>query len=287
MKETDREKIYSCIQRKYRKELWTPFVKAVKTYGLLSEGDRVAVCISGGKDSFLLAALMKMLQRFSDFPFETRYICLDPGFAPGIRDEIKALSDDFGIDVSFTEGDIFRVCENHAGDNPCYLCARMRRGYLYSFAKEQGCNKIALGHHLSDVIETTVMGMFWGSQLQGMLPKLRSTNYEGMELIRPLYMINERDIIAWAKYLSLAFPKCACAVAKKAENGEMSSKRQETKELIEKLRKTNPNIENNIFNSIHKANIDTLPGYKLGNTEYGFSEIYERNGKDREEKKEE
>ena len=261
------------ILKKYRKELWNPFVGAVKKYELIQSGDKIAVCISGGKDSMLMAMLIKQLQKISEVPFDAEYIVMDPGYNPQTRAKIEENAKILEIPIK-----IFDKIEK----NPCYLCARMRRGHLYSMAKKLGCNKIALGHHLNDVIETTVMGMFYGAQIQGMMPKLHSTNFEGMELIRPLYRINEKDIISWCKYNSLEFIRCACRFTENDESShENISKRKEIKDLIAELKKINPNIEKNIFNSIHTANFDTLPGYKIFGEEHTFLDYYYGDKNDR------
>lgn len=265
------------ILKKYRKDIWAPFVSAVKMYELIAEGDRIAVCISGGKDSMLLAVCMKQLALHSDVPFECEYIVMDPGYSPANRRRIEENAARLEIPVRIFETDIFGVAERHGGESPCYLCARMRRGHLYSFARELGCNKIALGHHFSDVIETTLMGMLWGSQIQAMLPRLESTNFDGMELIRPLYRVHEDSIIAWARYNSLEFLGCACIMTEKAALDETASKRKETKALIRRLRdEGNVNVEKNIFNSIHRANVDTLVGYKLNDEEHSFLERFKK-----------
>lgn len=258
--------------KKYRKELWNPFIAAVKRYELIQAGDRIAVCISGGKDSWLLAMLMKHLKPFSEVPFELEYICMDPGYSPENRNKIEATAALLNIPVSIFETDVFSASEDAAGENPCYLCARMRRGHLYAEAKRRGCNKIALGHHLNDVIETALMSMSYGAQLQGMVPRLKSANFEGMELIRPLYCIREDDILAWQRYNELSFLRCACRFSEAAEYDESASKRKETKELIRQMRKLNPNVEINIFASLHKVNLDTLPGYKTGGQIHSFLE---------------
>ncbi len=258
------------INRKFRKTLWRPFVQAIKQYELIQEGDRIAVCVSGGKDSFLNAKLMQMLQRRSDVPFELVFLQMDPGYNEANRKKIRENADLLDIPLTVFETDIFEVTES-VGGSPCYLCARMRRGYLYSRAKELGCNKIALGHHLSDVIETTLMGMFYGSQLQAMLPKLHSQNFEGMTLIRPLYCINEEDILAWVRYNELDFIRCACRFTASREE---ESKRYETKELIRKLRETNPNIDRNVFHAIHTVHLDTFPGYKENGEMHSFLEKF-------------
>ena len=264
------------ISKTYRKTIWNPFVEAVKKYQLIQDGDKIAVCISGGKDSMILAVLMRMLQRFSEVPFELEYIVVDPGYNSENRKRIEENAEILNIPINVFNSDIFNVVVK-IEQNPCYLCARMRRGYLYSRAKELGCNKIALGHHLSDVIETTVMGMFYGSQIQAMLPRLKSTNYEGMELIRPMYCIKEDAIIAWSKYNNLEFIRCACRFTedyKTNDNKEGLSKRQEIKDLIKQMKKVNPNIEINIFRSIHNANVDTMVEYKLNDEFHSFLEKF-------------
>ena len=254
---------------KFRRQLWGPFISALKKYRLISEGDRIAVCMSGGKDSALLAVLMKELQLHSDVPFECEYIAMDPGYTPDNLARLRENADLLGIPVKVFSTNVFRVADRQE-KSPCYLCARMRRGHLYNFARELGCNKIALGHHMTDVIETTLMGMLWGSQIEGMLPRLRSTNFEGMELIRPLYRIKEEDIVKWARYCGLEFLGCACSVT--AEDSRRSSKRAETKKLIKSLREICPDVEINLFNSIHNVNADTMPGYKLNGEVHSFLE---------------
>ncbi len=262
------------VLKKYRKEIWNPFVGGVKKYELILPHDKIAVCISGGKDSMLMALLMKQLHQISEIPFEVEYVVMDPGYAPENRKRIEENAKTLEIPIKIFETDIFDAVDG-VEKNPCYLCARMRRGHLYSFAQKLGCNKISLGHHLNDVIETTVMGMFYGAQLQGMMPKLHSTNFPGMELIRPLYRVNEKDIIAWANYNDLHFIQCACKFTMNDYNAHESlSKRKEIKELIARMKKENPNIEKNIFNSIHIANFDTLPGYKTKGEEHTFLEHY-------------
>ncbi len=268
------------IQKKYRKELWTPFILAVKRYALIQAGDRVAVCVSGGKDSMLLAKLMQLLQRFSDVPFEVKFLAMDPGYAPANRRRIEENARLLGIPLEIFETDVFDVA-NAADKNPCYLCARMRRGHLYSNARALGCNKIALGHHFNDVIETTVMAMLYGAQLQGMMPKLHSTNFEGMELIRPLYCVHEEDIIAWKRYNNLEFLQCACRFTEaisESGDGVGASKRQEVKQLLKALRRDNPDVEKSVFNAIHAVNLDTFPGWKTRGEEHSFLEWYDERG---------
>ena len=264
------------IIKKYRKQIWNKFTYAVKKYLLILKDDKIAVCISGGKDSMLMAKLFQELQKHSDVPFELEFLVMDPGYNEINRKKIESNAELLHIPITVYETDIFDVA-NSVTESPCYLCARMRRGHLYSKAKELGCNKIALGHHFSDVIETTVMGMFYGAQIQAMLPKLHSTNFEGMELIRPMYCIHEDDIIAWKNYNNLEFIQCACKFTEshvKYSNGAESSKRQEIKHLIADLKKINPMIEKNIFNSIHSVCLDTMPGYKANGKEYSFLDNY-------------
>lgn len=271
------------ITKKYRKEIWTPFIGAAKQYQLINEGDKIAVCISGGKDSMLLAKLMQMLCRYSDVPFEVMFLVMDPGYNPQNRSKIESNAERLGIPITIFETNIFSVA-NKTEKNPCYLCAKMRRGHLYSKAREYGCNKIALGHHFSDVIETTVMSMFFGAQLQAMPPKLHSTNFEGMELIRPLYCIHEDDIIAWCRYNQLAFIQCACRFTENCSTDESVSKRLEVKNLIRTLKEDNPDIEKCIFNSIHSVSLDTFPGYKTEGEKHSFLERFDRITQELEQK---
>lgn len=271
------QRVERSIIKTYRNEIWNPFVEACKNYRLVEEGDRIAVCISGGKDSVLLALCLRHLQRYSDVSFDLQYICMDPGYNDANRRQIEHNCKILEIPVNIFNSDIFQVTTS-VGGSPCYLCARMRRGHLYAKAQELGCNKIALGHHLSDVIETTLMGMFYGSQLQAMLPKLKSTNFEGMELIRPLYCVNESSIIKWREYNNLEFIQCACRFVdeySKSDDGIGKSKRQEIKKLISELKKNNPDIEHNIFKSIHNVKLDTFVAYKQKNTEHSFLEEWE------------
>ena len=264
------------INKKYRKTIWTKFIMAIKDYKLIEEGDRIAVCISGGKDSMLMAKLLQMLQRHSDVPFELRYIVMDPGYNAENRQRIIDNAALLEIPIEIFDTNIFDVADK-TDRYPCYLCAKMRRGHLYAKAKSLGCNKIALGHHFSDVIETTVMAMFYGAQLQAMIPKLKSTNFEGMELIRPLYCVHEDDIISWCRTNGLEFIRCACRMTESIElsgDGIGASKRKETKELIRQLKKTNPNIEKSIFRSIHCVHIDTFPGYKKDGERRSFLDDY-------------
>ena len=265
------------INKKFRKELWSPFVAAVKRYELIQSGDKIAVCISGGKDSMLMAKLMQELQRHSDAPFELVFLVMDPGYNEINRRKIESNAALLEIPVTIFETDVFAVA-NSAEQNPCYLCARMRRGHLYSKAQSLGCNKIALGHHRDDVVETVVMSMFYGAQLQAMMPKLHSKNFPGMELIRPMYCIHEDDILAWKRYNDLEFIQCACRFTENCtmcDNGGGGSKRQEVKQLIRRLKRDNPDIEKSIFSAIHAVSLDTFPGYKTRGEEHSFLETYE------------
>ena len=264
------------IIKKYRKKIWIPFITAVKRYGLIKNGDRIAVCISGGKDSMLMAKLLQLLQKYSEFPFELVYLVMDPGYNEINRHKIESNAELLNIPITIFETNIFNIA-NKTDKSPCYLCAKMRRGHLYSQAKKLGCNKIALGHHFSDVIETTLIGMFYGSQLQAMLPKLHSANFDGMELIRPMYCIHEDDILAWKRYNDLEFIQCACRFTEeceKSDNVGAVSKRQEIKLIIRNLKRDNPNIEKSIFNSIHSVCLDTMVGYKSGGEEHSFLDNY-------------
>ena len=262
------------ISKKFRKGIWNPFITAVKNYELIKPGDKIAACMSGGKDSMLMAKLLQMLQKYSEIPFELVFLVMDPGYSESNRKKIEHNAKLLDIPVTIFESDIFAVTDM-TDRTPCYLCAKMRRGCLYSKAKELGCNKIALGHHINDVIETTVMAMFYGAQLQAMLPKLHSTNFPGMELIRPLYCVHEDDIISWRDYNKLEFLRCACRLTERAAVDESESKRLETKLLIKELKKNNPNIEKSIFNSIHAVCLDTFPGYKTGGKLHSFLDGYD------------
>ena len=274
---TKQQLIERSINKKFRKELWTPFVAAIKRYELIQAGDRIAVCISGGKDSMLMAKLMQELQRHSDVPFDLVFLVMDPGYNEINRQKIESNAALLGVPITIFETDVFAVA-NSAEENPCYLCARMRRGYLYSKAQELGCNKIALGHHKNDVVETVVMSMFYGSQLQAMPPKLHSANFEGMELIRPMYCIREEDILNWKRYNDLEFIQCACRFTENCtmcDNGGGGSKRQEIKTLLRRLSRDNPDLETSIFNSVHAVCLDTMAGYKSKGVKHSFLERYD------------
>jgi tRNA(Ile)-lysidine synthase TilS/MesJ len=271
------ELVERSIIKKYRKEIWNPFIIAVKNYELIKAGDKIAVCISGGKDSMLMAKLLQELHKYSEVPFELVYLVMDPGYNEINRQKIESNAQLLHIPITVFETNIFDVA-NKTDKSPCYLCARMRRGHLYKKAQDLGCNKIALGHHFNDVIETTLISMFYGSQLQSMPPKLHSTNFEGMELIRPMYCIHEEHILAWKRYNDLEFIQCACRFTENCtmcDNGGGGSKRQEIKTLIRRLKRDNPNIEKSIFNSIHSVCLDTMVGYKTNGEKHSFLENYD------------
>ena len=263
--------------RRFRESLFSRFTKAIKTYELVEEGDRIAVCISGGKDSMLMAKLFQELKRHKKFSFELVFLVMDPGYNELNRLIIESNAASLGIPITVFETTIFDAVYD-IEKSPCYLCARMRRGHLYSKAKELGCNKIALGHHYDDVIETILMGMLWGAQVQTMMPKLHSTNFEGMELIRPMYLIREDDIKAWRDYNNLHFIQCAChftdTCSSCRDDGVSVSKRMETKKLIAKLKETNPFVETNIFNSVKNVSLDTLIAYKKDGIVHNFLDDY-------------
>lgn len=263
------------IITKYRKPIWQRFIHGVRDYRLVQTGDRIAVCLSGGKDSMLLAKCMQELQRHGNRPFELEFIVMDPGYSGENRERIERNAERMGIPVRIFSSPIFDVVES-VGKSPCYLCARMRRGYLYEYAKGLGCNKIALGHHFDDAVETVLMSMLYGAEYKTMLPKLYSTSHPGMQLIRPLYLVREEDIIAWAKYNDLHFLRCACKVTENCETE--GSKRQEIKNLIRSLKKTNPMADVNIFRSVHAVNLETVIGWKNKGESHSFLEEF---GEDR------
>ncbi len=262
----------SSIQGKFRKKIWAKLVKAISDYQLIQDGDRICVCISGGKDSVLMAKCLQMLQRFGKPSFTCEYIVMDPGYAPKNRQKIEENTQKLGIPARFFNTKIFSSVETQA-KHPCFLCAKLRRGWLYKTAGELGCNKIALGHHFDDVIETILMGMLYGSQMQTMMPKLHSENYPGMELIRPLYLIREEDVIGWAKANGLDFIQCACSVS---ENRESGSKRAKVKALLRELRRTDPAVDMNIFRSAENVNLQTLISYHLGEERHHFLDSYDQ-----------
>ena len=265
------------LRKKFRKEIWSKFTKAVNTYELVKPGDKIAVCISGGKDSMLMAKCFQELKLHDKFDFDVKFLVMDPGYSPRNRQVIEENARILNIPITIFESDIFESVYN-IEKSPCYLCARMRRGHLYAYAKELGCNKIALGHHYDDVIETILMGMLYGAQVQTMMPKLHSTNFEGMELIPPLYLVREDDIKAWRDYNGLNFIQCACKftdTCTTCNNEENQSKRVEIKELIKTLKQVNPHVESNIFRSVENVNIDTVVAYKKNGVKHNFLDEYD------------
>lgn len=265
------------IYKKYRKEIWKRFIAGINEYEMIKPGDRIAVCISGGKDSMLLAKCIQHLQRHSDFPFEAKYLVLNPGYSPENLQKIIDNAALLNVPIEIFEANIFDYVVD-IDSSPCYMCARMRRGHLYKNAQKLGCNKIALGHHFDDVVETILMSMLYGAEIKTMMPKLHSTNFEGMELIRPLYMVRESDIKAWVRYNKLEFLNCACkftAQNQYSSDKELLSKRKEMKELIAHFRKVSPYIDMNIFKSVHNVNLGTLIGYHKGDKTYSFLDDYD------------
>lgn len=271
------KEIERSIIKKYRKEIWAKFVKAVKDYKLINENDRVMVCISGGKDSFLLAKCVQELQKHGGIVFDACYVCMNPGYNEANKIKIFENAKILNINLEMFDSDIFEVANSLNEKSPCYMCARMRRGHLYNKAKELGCNKIALGHHFDDVIETTLLSMFYGSEVKTMLPKLHSENFENMELIRPLYLVKENSILAWAKYNNLEFINCACKFTERVSlSDEPVSKRKEMKELIKYLRELNPDIDYNIFKSLDNINLNCVLGTKKNGIYKSFMDEYDK-----------
>lgn len=268
------QEIERSIIKKYRKEIWRRFVRAVENYKLVQDGDCIAVCISGGKDSFLMAKCFQELKRHGKIKFDLKFIVMDPGYKEINRNLIEENAKLLNIPIQIFNSSIFEIVNNEGG-SPCYLCARMRRGHLYSYAKELGCNKIALGHHYDDMIETILLSMFYGGEFKTMIPKLHSSNFEGMELIRPMYLIKEKDIISWVNYHNLKFLNCACRFTEKNANNEIASKRQEMKELINNLRKVDKNIDHNIFKSAENVNLDAIIAYRKDGVLHSFLETYD------------
>lgn len=271
------EDVEKSLRKKFKKNIWCKFTKAINEYQLVQPGDKIAVCISGGKDSMLMAKLFQELKRHDKFPFEVVFLVMDPGYNPENRRAIEENAWILSVPITIFESEIFDSVFN-IEKNPCYVCARMRRGYLYSKAKELGCNKIALGHHFDDVIETILMGMLYGGQVQTMMPKLHSTNFEGMELIRPLYLVREKDIKHWRDYNGLKFLQCACRFTESSvtsnEDGSNVSKRQEIKQLIAELSKINPQVEKNIFRSVENVNLSTIIAFKDKDGVHNFLDTY-------------
>ena len=265
------------LRKKFKKSIWSKFTKAINTYELVKPGDKIAVCISGGKDSMLMAKCFQELKLHNKFEFEVKFLVMDPGYSEANRKVIEENAKSLNIPITIFESDIFESVFT-VEKSPCYLCARMRRGHLYHFAQELGCNKIALGHHYDDVIETILMGMLYGAQVQTMMPKLHSTNFEGMELIRPLYLVREDDIKAWRDYNGLHFIQCACKFTDTCTtcNNENRSKRVEIKELIQTLKQVNPYVEGNIFKSVENVNLDTVVAWKQHGEKHHFLDAYDR-----------
>ncbi len=275
------EDIEISLRKTFKKSIWCKFTKAINEYEMVKEGDCIAVCISGGKDSMLMAKCFQELKRHDKFPFEVKFLVMDPGYHPKNRQMIEDNAKKMQVPIDIFESDIFESVVD-VEKSPCYLCARMRRGHLYSKARELGCNKIALGHHYDDVIETILMGMLYGAQIQTMMPKLHSTNFKGMELIRPLYLVREADIKAWRDENHLKFLQCACKFTEQCapgvENEETASKRLEIKRLIAELSKTNPFVEGNIFKSVENVNLSTVIAYKQDGVRHHFLDSYDDMG---------
>ena len=271
------KEIENSIITKYRKSIWSRFVKAVKEYELINENDKIMVCISGGKDSFLLAKCIQELQKHGKVNFEARFVVMNPGYNELNLNYIKDNAKILDVPVEIFESDIFEVVKKVSPEDPCYLCARMRRGYLYNKAKELGCNKIALGHHFNDVIETSMLSLLYSSEIKTMMPKLHSDNFEGLELIRPLYLVKEDDIISWKKYHELTFINCACPLLEGCSIlGDETNKRNEIKMLIKKLKEKNENVDNNIFIALSNINLNCVLGYKKGNEKHSFLDDYDK-----------
>ena len=271
------KEIERSIIKKYRKKIWSKFVKAVSDYELIQENDRVMVCISGGKDSFLLAKCIEELIRHGKFPFEAKYVVMDPGYSEEHRQDIINVAKKLNLDIEIFKSDIFDSVINMEASSPCYMCARMRRGCLYNKAKELSCNKIALGHHFDDVIETTLLSIFYGSEVKTMLPKLHSDNFPGLELIRPLYLVREESIISWMNSNDLKFINCACKLTEDIEDvDKINSKRKEIKLLIKDIKKINPNVDLNIFKALDNVNCDGVLTYKINGEKHSFLDDYDK-----------
>lgn len=264
------------IIKKYRKEIWKPFVKAINDYKLIEENDKIAVCISGGKDSFLMAKCFQELKRHGKIKFDLKFIVMNPGYNEKNAKMIEKNARKLEIPIHVFTSDIFNIVANLTEGNPCYLCARMRRGYLYNEAKNLGCNKIALGHHFDDVIETTLLSMFYSGEIKTMMPKLHSDNFKGLELIRPMYLVKERYIKSWVNYNNLTFLNCACRFTENCSIDDSASKRLQVKKLVDNLRKDNKYIEQNIFNSVANINLTQIIGYHKEGEVYNFLDDYDQ-----------
>lgn len=273
------KEIEKSITKNFHKEIWSKFVKAIKNYELISENDRIMVCISGGKDSFLMAKCFQEILRHRKMHFEIVFVVMNPGYTKKNLQKIKNNAELLNIPIEIFDTDIFKVASKLNAENPCYMCARMRRGHLYNKAQELGCNKIALGHHFDDAIETTLLSLFYGAEIKTMLPKLHSDNFAGLELIRPLYLIKENDIKAWCQYNNLAFLNCACDFTTKVSLAESKSKRQMMKSLINDLKKINPEIDHNIFKALDNVNMNCILGAHKDNQYFSFLDSYEKGDK--------
>ncbi len=272
------KEIERSIIKKYRKEIWSRFVKGVSDYELIQDNDNIMVCISGGKDSFLLSKLIQELQRHGKVKFNAHYVVMDPGYNEYNRSFIEDNAKTLNVPIEIFESDIFDVVANADGKSPCYLCARMRRGYLYKKAQDLGCNKIALGHHFDDFIETTLLSMFYGAEVKTMMPKLHSDNFKGIELIRPMLLVKEEDIISWRKHNELTFINCACRFTEGCSLiNDGTSKRKEMKELIKNMRKINPDVDHNIFKALENVNMNCILGWHKDGEEHSFLDEYEVN----------
>ena len=270
------KEIERSIIKKYRKDIWSLFVKACQEFELIEENDKIMVCISGGKDSFLLAKCMEEIKKHGKVNFDLCFVCMNPGYSDKNRELILSNAKKLNIDLEMFDSDIFDIVKD-VDRSPCYLCARMRRGCLYSKAKELGCNKIALGHHFDDVIETILLSMFYGAEIKTMMPKLHSENFEGLELIRPLYFVHEEAVKSWAKTNDLTFLNCACRFTEENyQSHETDSKRLEMKRLIKELKKNNPNIDYNIYKALDNINLDCVVGYKKNKEKHSFLEDYDK-----------
>ena len=270
------QEIERSIITKYRKDIWSKFIKAIIEYKLIEENDNIMVCISGGKDSFLLAKLIQELLAHGKYSFKAHFVVMNPGYRTANMTKIKENAKKLNIPIEIYSSDIFEVVDKNFQENPCYMCARMRRGYLYSKAKELGCNKIALGHHFDDVIETTLLSMFYASEIKTMLPKLHSDNFPGLDLIRPMYLIKEASILSWKKYNELDFLNCACKFTEQDSKKELSSKRREMKNLIKELKEKVNNIDDHIFKALDNVNINCILGYKKNKEKHSFLEEFDK-----------
>ena len=271
------KEIERSIIKRFRKEIWSKFIKAIKEYELIEENDNIMVCISGGKDSFLLAKCIEELQKHSKIKFNAKYVVMNPGYTDKNVNKIKENAKLLNVDIEIFESNIFEVVDRVGGNSPCYLCARMRRGYLYSKAQELGCNKIALGHHFNDVIETSLLSLLYGSEIKTMMPKLHSDNFKGIQLIRPLYLVKEDDIISWSKYNNITFLNCACKFTENYSMEKAESKRQEVKKLIKELKKKDDKIDERIFKAYDNINLNCILGTKKDGVYESFLKNYENN----------